>query len=140
MAYAARHAGTVNDQGQLVMADPSSWRAAVARHRGRPVWVSVVRQQNIRSLPQNKYYWGVVVDEIAGYIGEGRDETHELLKAQFLKPRAVELLDGKRITMPPTTRTLSADEFSQYIEAVKVWAAQFLGLAIPDANQVEAVL
>lgn len=139
MSYTARHAGKVT-KGQVVFADPVAWRAAVAKHEGRDVWVTVVRQQHARTMEQNRYYWGVVVDSIAGYIGEGREETHELLKAQFLPGREIELLDGKRLKMAGTTRVLSIEEFTGYIERVRVWSAQFLGLSIPDAGQVEATL
>ena len=139
MGYAARHAGRVNEEGQLVLADPSSWRAAVARHRGKDVWVSVVRQQHARTLPQNRYYW-LLVQEVADFIGESRDATHDLMKDQFLPKRDVELLEGKRLTMPPTTRTLTVEQFTAYIEAIKVWSAQFLGLPLPEAGQVEVSL
>lgn len=138
MAYAARYAGRVK-AGKLVLSDPVAWRAAVARHEGRDVWVTVVRQQHARTLPQNKLYW-VWVSEIAAYIGEGRDETHALLKGQFLPARDVELLDGKRLTMPPSTRLLTVEGFSEYMNRIQVWAATFLGLSLPEANQVEAVL
>ena len=136
MAYTQRLPARVKD-GQLVMADPVAWRSLLARHNGREVLVSVVRQQHIRTLPQNRYYHGVVVDMIAGYIGESREETHELLKQQFLPCRHVELLDGKNIQMPGSTRLLTIEQFTAYIEQVKVWAAQFLGLSIPEANEVE---
>ena len=79
MTYAARHAGTVK-QGQLVLADPASWRAAVARHEGRTVWVSLVRQQHARTLPQNKLYW-VWVREIAGFIGGMMEKGCAAMKA-----------------------------------------------------------
>lgn len=122
------------------MADPSAWRAAVARAKGRDVWVTMVRQQHNRTMSQNKYYWGVVVDMIAGYIGESPQDTHALLKAKFLPVREVELLDGQRLTMPPSTTLLNVEQFTTFIEAVRVWSAQFLGLSIPDANQVEVTL
>jgi hypothetical protein len=136
MAYTPRLPGRVKD-GQLVMADPVAWRTLLARHNGREVVVTVTRVQHLRSLPQNRYYHGVVVDMIAGYIGESRDETHELLKSRFLPVRRVELLDGQFIEMPPTTRLLTVEEMTAYIEQVRVWAAQFLGLSIPDAGEVE---
>jgi hypothetical protein len=139
VAYAARHAGRVNEQGMLVLADPAAWRAAVARHRGRAVWVTVRRQQHSRSPQANKFYWGVVVDSIASYIGESSEDTHELLKAKFLPGRSIELLDGRSLEMPPSTRQLSVEAFASYIDAVKVWAAQFLGLSIPDPGQVEVL-
>lgn len=138
MAYAARYAGRV-EKGQLKLSDPVAWRAAVARHEGRDVFVTVTRQQHARTLPQNRLYW-VWVSEIAAYIGEGRDETHTLLKGQFLPARDVELLDGKRLTMPPSTRLLTVEGFSEYMDRIQVWSAQFLGLVLPEANQLEAVL
>ena len=140
MTTAVRHAGLVNDKGELVLSDPSAWRAAVSRHKGRSVWVSVVRQSQARTMPQNKYYWSVIVSEIAGYCGEDRDSIHEYLKAKFLGVRNVELLDGQRLELPPTTRTLTVEQMTEYIEQVRQWAATFLGLPLPDADRLEAVL
>lgn len=140
MGYAARHAARVSEKGEVVFADPQAWRAAVARHKGRDVFVTVVRQQHLRTMPQNRYYWSVVVETVAGYIGETRDDTHELLKAKFLPQRDIELLEGQRLQMPPSTRGLTIEQFTAYIDAVRTWAAQFLGLSIPEANQVEATL
>lgn len=91
-------------------------------------------------MPQHRYYFGVVVDMIAGCIGEGREETHELLKHRFLAARDVELLDGQKLTMPPTTRTLTVEQMTEYIETVRRWAAEFLGLSIPDPGQVDVTL
>ncbi len=140
MGYVLRHAGHVTDEGMLVLADPSAWRGTLARHRGFQVWVTVRRQQHMRSPQANKFYWAVVVDSVASYIGESAEETHELLKAQFLPRRPIELLDGRELEMPPSTTRLSTEEFSAYVKHVRVWAAQFLGLSIPDAGEVEVTL
>jgi hypothetical protein len=139
MSYVARHAGRVK-KGQLVLSDPAAWRAAVAKHEGRDVWVTVKRQFLSRTPQANRFYWGVVVDHIANCIGESAEDTHELLKAQFLPKRSIELLGGQGLEMPPSTRALSVEEFASYIERVRVWASQFLGLSIPDANEVEVSL
>lgn len=104
------------------------------------MWVTVTRQQHARTLPQNKYYWSVVVDSIADHIGEDRDTVHEYLKRQFIGDRDIELLSGQRMTVPARSSLLSVEEFTAYIERVRVWSAQFLGLSIPDANQVEVML
>lgn len=135
--YTPRLAARVKD-GQLVLADPVAWRTLLAKHNGREVVVTVTRKQHLRTMPQNRYYHGVVVEMVAGYIGESREETHALLKEKFLPRRKVELLDGQFLEMPPTTRLLSTEEFSAYIEQIKVWAASFLGLSIPESNEVEA--
>lgn len=137
MAYVPRLPGRIRD-GQLVLANPVAWRSLLARHNGRDVFVTVTRQQHMHSPNQRKYYFAVVVDMIAGYIGESREETHELLKAKFLPKRDIELLDGKHLEMPPSTQPLTVEQFTEYINAIKVWAATFLGLSIPDANEVEA--
>ena len=139
MPIAVRHAARVDDKGQVVFADPAAWRAATARHHGRDCWVTITRQQHARTLPQNRLYW-VWVRDIAGYIGEDDKIVHEYLKAMHLPVRDVELLDGKHLTMPATTRLLTVEAFAEYMERVRVWSATFLGLPLPDASQVEAVL
>lgn len=139
MAIAARHAGTVNEQGQLVLSDPSSWRAAIARHKGRAVWVAVVRQSYQRTLPQNKLYW-LWIREIASYIGEDDNSVHEYLKAKFLPARDIELLDGQHMNLPPSTRRLGVEEFTTYMRNVQTWAAAFLGLTLPEGHQVGVTL
>lgn len=141
MSYTARHAARVSADGMLTLLDPLAWRAACARHHGHEVWITVKRVQNFRTLAANRYYWGVVVEEVAAYIGEDREETHQLLKMKHLPARSIETLEGVVLDdVPPTTRNLTTEEFAAYIERVKVWAAQFLGLHIPEAGQVEAVI
>ncbi len=138
MPVTVRHAGRVV-KGQLVLSDPAAWRMAVARYEGRDVFVTVSRQQHARTLPQNRLYW-VWVTEIAGYIGETREAVHDYLKEMFLARRDVELLEGKHITMPPTTRMLSVEEFRAYMDSIQRWAIEFLGLVLPEAGQLEVVL
>ena len=139
MSHALRHAARVDERGVLVFADPPGWRRALASHRGRAVWVSVTRQQHLRTMSQSRYYWGVVARDIADYIGESRETTHEYLKALHLPKRSVELLDGNKLEMPGTTTTLTVEEFSAYVERCRVWAAQFLGLSIPSPGEVEGL-
>lgn len=79
-------------------------------------WVSTTR-----SNPQNKYYFGVIVDMISQETGNEPEETHELLKLKFLKPM------GKQNTTQLDTR-----EFNLYIEKIQRWAAQELSMVIPD--------
>jgi hypothetical protein len=139
MAYAARYAGRVK-KGQLVLSDPAAWRIAVGKHEGRDVWVTVVRQLRLHTDNQRKYYFGVVVDMVAAEIGESKEETHELLKWKFLGPRRIELLNGRFLEMPPRFRDLDIERTTKYIDEIKVWAASFLSLSIPDAGEVEVTL
>jgi hypothetical protein len=144
MAYAVRHAGRVNERGELVLSDPVAWRAAVGKHRGRDVWVTVKRQSRAHSDNQRKYYHGCVVDMVAAHIGESNEEAHELMKADSAVlrkyARTIETLDGKSIRMAPSTKHLTAEQYAEYIDERKQWAASFLGLYIPDPGQVEVTL
>ena len=144
MSYVARHAGRVDDKGIVIFSDPSAWRVAVARHRGRDVWITVKRQTRHHSSNQRSYYHGVVVDMIAADIGESNEETHELMKADSAVlrkyARKIELLNGKFIQMPPSTKHLTSEQYTEYIEERRRWAATFLGLSIPDPGEVEVTL
>lgn len=92
-----------------------------------------------RSNPQNAYYWGCVlpmVQEGIKYLGTEltQGETHDFLKGRF---NTVLIADG--LVAPKSTAALSKVEFSEYIEKVRLFAADFLGVVIPDpSGQIEA--
>ena len=63
---------------------------AVRTCRDCIVQITVERMLATRSLPQNAYYWSVVVERVARKFTGSRkerpfslEETHEILKAQF---------------------------------------------------------
>lgn len=86
-----------------------------------------------RTEDQNKYYWGVVVKLLGEELGYEKDEIHALLGTMFLKDHIE--LKGKRYTVVRSTAVLKTDEFSQYIEQCKRFAAE-QGIYIPDANKI----
>jgi hypothetical protein len=45
--------------------------------------------RNNRSIPQNKFYWGVVIDILSNHTGFEPEEVHEVLRAKFLKYKTV---------------------------------------------------
>ena len=140
MSYVPRIPARVDEQGQLRPADPVMWRSYLARQKGRDVWITVVRQSKAHTDSQRAYYFGVIVDMIAAEIGESKEETHELLKAKFLKPRRIELLSGKMLEMPPSTKLLTTEEMTTYIDECLRFGAEFLGLYIPSPDQTEVIL
>lgn len=104
--------------------------------------MTVKRQTKLHTDKARSYYHGVVVEYIANEIGEGHDETHEMLKARspILKARRIETLSGKELDMPPRTRDLPSDVYAAYVDETMRWAAEFLGLYIPGPNEVEMAL
>lgn len=93
--------------------------------------VFVRRASKARTLPQNRYYWGVVVAMLSDFIGEEPEAMHEALKFKFLS--YTDRTSG--LTISRSTTELSTVEFKKYCEAIQRWAMEFLEMAIPDPNQ-----
>ncbi len=96
-----------------------------------------------RSIPQNRYYRGVVVPLVrkglydAGYDEvKTNDDAHEVMKGLFHKKDIVNKLTGDMITTVLSTTTFSIPEFEKYTETICKWAAEFLGVVIPAPHQV----
>ena len=97
---------------------------------GKRITLSLSESKSVRSVNQNKYYWGVVLHYISEEIGHSPEEVHDLLKAQFLKGTIhVKGLDLDKVG---STASLKTDEFEEYLNKIKIWAAEFLNVNIPD--------
>lgn len=133
-------AAEVTTDGRLQIKEPATWRALLARlakrkRRGVTVVLSPERRQ--RTNQQNRWYWGVVVPALSEWSGYERDEMHELLGRMFL---AIEraLPNGAVIASRRSTADLSTEEFSEYCERVRRFAAEN-GLYIPGPNEPDTV-
>ena len=95
-----------------------------------------------RSLPQNNYYWGVVVPMVrAGLYDAGFDEVrtndqaHAVIKRYHLKNDIVSKDTGHILEQDGSTAVLTPPQFNDFIERVCRWAAEYLGIAIPAPNE-----
>lgn len=96
-----------------------------------------------RTLPQNDYYWGVICEMVrdglrdAGYEGvRTPEDAHEVLKYLFLKQQVYNKNTGELLAeIPGSTAALNTYDFSQYIERVIQWAAEYLSIVIPYPNE-----
>jgi hypothetical protein len=98
--------------------------------------VSVQRLLANRSLQHNRYYWGVVIAALADHTGYTPNELHELMKMKFL-PKSLALLDGNgdvkgEYVMGGSTRKLKVSEFYQFVNEVRRFAAEELGVETMD--------
>jgi hypothetical protein len=98
--------------------------------------VIAIKRKGKRSSQSNRYYWGVVIEEIKlafkekGTIATPED-IHEALKAKF-NPNNVRNEEGEvLLEMGGSTTEMNNGEFSEYVERIIQWAAQYLQLAIP---------
>jgi len=96
-----------------------------------------------RSLPQNDYYWGVICEMVkeglrdAGYENvRTPEDAHEVLKYLFLKQQVYNKNTGELLAeIPGSTAVLNTYDFSQYIERIIQWAAEYLSIVIPYPNE-----
>jgi hypothetical protein len=129
--------------GKAVFDKPDQFKAHLASFpTGKRVEITVEKLTHPRSNGQNRYYWGVVVQEIAQHTGHDPEQVHELLKQMFSpKWHMVWASDGKfnplmETVVPTSTTRLDTIAFSEYTEKCRVWANEFLGLQIPLPGEV----
>jgi hypothetical protein len=109
---------------------------AVKRMRDGEVRISIERKTATRSHQQNRWYWGVIVELLSEHTGYTPDEIHEVLKAKFI-PKRIAFADGNgevkgEFVVGGTTVRLDKNEFSAYCRDIQQWAADELGVVIPD--------
>lgn len=122
--------------GRCIHASASEVIAAVRAFDGKSITITFEEAKRKRSNAQNDYYWhllGLIAKE-TGY--RGTQELHEKLKYElngetFITP------DGHEMRMPRSTAKLAVGEFSAYIERVKEWARDFLGMVLPEAEEIK---
>lgn len=114
--------------------------AAVAGLEDKTLVLSLKEQKRKRSLNQNAYYWGVVVEAVTQMFREhgnyvDAEEVHEFLKLRVGKlSRVIVTPDGEIVKSLGSTAKLSKLEFEAYLERVRAWAAEF-GCVIPLPNE-----
>lgn len=87
----------------------------------------------LRSLNQNRYYWGVIIEMISDETGHTPDEIHAFVKGMFLKKWIT--FKEKEIEITRSTTELDKAEFEDYAEKVRRWATTELNMNIPLPNE-----
>lgn len=108
-------------------------RQQLAKFFDKDVFVTIDTKSPKRSESQNNYYWGVVLPLISESTGHSINEMHEIMKRLHLPPKIVRYR-GREIKMPNSTATLTKSDFVEYVERIKVEAAD-LGVNIPSPEE-----
>jgi hypothetical protein len=127
--------GQVKD-GKLSLDKAGQFKDYLHTLNGKRVELTVEKLKHPRTNSQNRYYWGVVVHEIAKHTGHDPEQIHELLKQMF-SPKwhyPAGLIGAAGI--PTSTTRLDTLEMTDYIEKCRLWANEFLGLNIPLPGEV----
>lgn len=121
--------------GKLRIHNRRMFDLALASMPDAEVIVTIERVRATRSQAQNRWYWGQIVKLISDETGYDPLEVHELLKEKFL-PKTLALPDkhgeANEFVIGGSTAKLNKVEFGEYCEQVRRWAAESLGVVIPD--------
>jgi hypothetical protein len=123
-------------KGKLCIKHADVFSQQLARFRDGAVQITVERKFANRSQKQNAWYWGCVVGLVADHTGYTPDEIHEIYKAKFI-PKKLAVADGNgeirgEFVLGGSTAQMDTVQFSEYCESIREWAAQELGVVIPD--------
>jgi len=126
---------------KLHLYNKGAFREILPAFEGKEISLIIQLRKTARSNSQNRYYWGAVVPLIqhglkeAGYRGVSKDATHKLLKSLFLKDELINEETGEIMTFEGSTANLSSKQFNEFTDAVAQWAAEQLGINIPEPNE-----
>lgn len=129
------------DHGGLPSAVLGRLQAAVVCAVGKRLVLTLKEQKKHRSPSQNAYLWGVVYPAIVAVFREHGNNVDAEDVHDFLKDRVGKLKqhfitpDGEVLTGSGSTAKLTTAEFEAYLEKVRAWAAETLGITIPLPNE-----
>lgn len=133
------HPGRVTSAGDLIF---NAETLAAKLRRVKPCDVSLVLERlgATRSLRANRAWWGVTMKALSEHTGYTPEECHELVKVKFLTQKLLvahqrtgEVVE--EITIGTSTRRLDSQQFTDLMDRVQRWAAEELGIVIPDPDQ-----
>jgi len=127
--------GTV-EQGKLDIDFSANFDRWLMILEGQRVTIEVKKFKKKRSLPQMRYYFGVVIEELLepmGYRKDEKEKVHQIMKYKFLRT----IDDNGNEYVPTLSEITKVDtvRMGEYLDQIKIFAAQDLGWYIPDPNE-----
>jgi hypothetical protein len=104
---------------------------------GEEVDCVIKKKQKPRSVPENKYYWAVIIGAVSDITGYTEDEAHEAMKLLFLRKKEAYRGDRKLPETVRSTTELTTVEFENYLSSIRQWASAEFGYYIPLPNEVD---
>lgn len=100
--------------------------------------VYIKPRKRTRSLDQNAYYWAAVVQPFTDWLrlnyGDSKidkEQAHEMLKVKILGLTEKQIPNsGESVTIIPRSKTLTVEEFSEYIDQCAAWLAEFCEIVV----------
>lgn len=131
--------------GQLILRNKAHILKEIEPFGNAELEITIQKKRITRSLPQNRYYFAVVVTMIQerfkelGHEGITKELTHEYLKGRYLFKEVINEATGEVLKLPLSTTELTKSEFSEYIENVIKFASESLDIFIPEAGTQQQI-
>lgn len=112
----------------------------ISKQKNKSVEV-IVQFGNQRSLQQNNYYFGVIVELIRLAINESngenftKEDIHEFLKERFLEGKEIHAATGELLNIRKSTTDNTTTKQEEYHEQCRQFAAEYLNIEIPLPNE-----
>lgn len=137
-----RHYGYFHKTTGKLQCESFTTALAALKAKGVAIVLQCEEFKEKRSNPQNRYYHGVVVDLVRRGLKDlgwepkacSAEAVHEMLKREFLTVDE-HVKDGVFLKRTRSTTELDTAQFGEYLELCKQWAAENLGVAIPDPGE-----
>lgn len=103
--------------------------------------ITIKRVRKNRTSDQNGWLWGcvypILLDGLidAGWEFTSIEQVHEFFKAQFTRDKAINYHTGEIVEFPTSTAIMDTVTFSTYVEQLRTYASEFLGVDIPDPDK-----
>jgi hypothetical protein len=131
MSVTPRFRGTVTDKG-LFKPDDARYYGALARYRGKPLYIVLEGEAKKRSNQENRYYRGCVLPILAEAYGViTADEMHGVLQPIFWS-----VTDDRGNLRIKSTTEYSTVEFEEKMAQIRTWASVELGAYVPLPNEI----
>jgi hypothetical protein len=120
------------------MRAPGLLTAALRRWEGKELDVRIEPHKDGRSQKQNRWYWGQVLGLVSEHTGYTPEELHEYFKSRFI-PKRIALSDDNGVVVDDrviggSSAKLDVEAFAHYCECIRQFAAEDLGVVIPDPD------
>ncbi len=125
--------GRIENQ-RLKLQDPDSFKSLIISLDGKEVELTLGKKKDNRTLDQNALLWAINT-LIANELGWEKEDLHAYLKERFAPKRKI-TVKGTETIIPKGTSQFTKEEFSEYIERIKRFAAIEMGIVIPDSDQI----
>lgn len=98
--------------------------------QGKIYNVEIAARLSRRSTDQNRLYW-LWLNCLSKELGYSPDEMHAVFAHKYLGAQ-YEKVCGEQILIIPSTRRLDSAQFTAYLDKIKLFALNELGVVLPD--------